>query len=41
MRWTRAPKDYTVGENKIEIEFSNEEQLAHIVDLLVGPGTWS
>ena len=29
------------GKNKIEIEFSNEEQLAHIVDLLAGPGTWS
>ncbi|HIZ18897.1 MAG TPA: ParB/RepB/Spo0J family partition protein [Candidatus Olsenella stercoravium] len=29
------------GKNKIEIEFSDEEQLAHIVDLLAGPGTWS
>ncbi len=29
------------GKNKIEIEFSNEEQLGHIVDLLAGPGTWS
>lgn len=29
------------GKNKIEIEFSDEGQLAHIVDLLSGPGTWS
>ena len=29
------------GKNKIEIEFSSEEELGHIVDLLVGPGTWS
>ncbi len=29
------------GKNKIEIEFSSEEQLAHIVDLLAGPGAWS
>ena len=29
------------GKNKIEIEFASEEQLAHIVDLLAGPGTWS
>ena len=29
------------GKNKIEIEFSSEDQLAHIVDLLVGPGSWS
>lgn len=29
------------GKNKIEIEFSDEEQLAHIVDLLAGPGVWS
>lgn len=29
------------GKNKIEIEFSSEEQLAHIVDLLAGPGSWS
>nr|WP_204813920.1 ParB/RepB/Spo0J family partition protein [Olsenella uli] len=29
------------GKNKIEIEFSDEEQLGHIVDLLSGPGTWS
>lgn len=29
------------GKNKIEIEFSDEEQLAHIVDLLTGPGTWT
>ena len=29
------------GKNKIEIEFSDENQLAHIVDLLAGPGTWS
>lgn len=29
------------GKNKIEIEFSDEEQLAHIVDLLAGPGTWT
>lgn len=29
------------GKNKVEIEFSDEEQLAHLVDLLAGPGTWS
>lgn len=29
------------GKNKIEIEFSSEDQLAHIVDLLAGPGSWS
>lgn len=29
------------GKNKIEIEFSSEYQLAHIVDLLAGPGSWS
>ena len=29
------------GKNKIEIEFSSEDELAHIVDLLAGPGTWS
>ena len=29
------------GKNKIEIEFSDEEQLAHIVDVLAGPGTWT
>ena len=29
------------GKNKIEIEFSDESQLTHIVDLLAGPGTWS
>lgn len=29
------------GKNKIEIEFSDEEQLAHIVDLLAGPGMWT
>lgn len=29
------------GKNKIEIEFADEDQLAHIVDLLAGPGTWS
>ena len=29
------------GKNKIEIEFSDESQLEHIVDLLAGPGTWS
>ena len=29
------------GKNKIEIEFSSEEELGHIVDLLAGPGTWS
>lgn len=28
------------GKNKIEIEFGSEEQLAHIVDLLAGPGSW-
>lgn len=29
------------GKNKIEIEFKNEDELSHIVDLLAGPGTWS
>lgn len=29
------------GKNKIEIEFFSEDQLAHIVDLLAGPGSWS
>ena len=29
------------GKNKVEIEFSDEEQLAHIVDLLAGPHSWS
>lgn len=29
------------GKNKIEIEFSDEDQLARIVDLLAGPGSWS
>lgn len=29
------------GKNKIEIEFASEDQLAHIVDLLAGPGSWS
>lgn len=29
------------GKNKIEIEFSSEDQLAHIVNLLAGPGSWS
>lgn len=29
------------GKNKIEIEFSSEDQLAHIVDLLAGHGSWS
>ena len=29
------------GKNKIEIEFKSEDELAHIVDLLAGPGTWS
>lgn len=29
------------GKNKIEIEFADEDQLAHIVDLLAGPGAWS
>ena len=29
------------GKNKIEIEFKSEDDLAHIVDLLAGPGTWS
>lgn len=28
------------GKNKIEIEFGSEEQLARIVDLLAGPGSW-
>lgn len=28
------------GKNKVEIEFASEEQLARIVDLLAGPGTW-
>lgn len=29
------------GKNKIEIEFASEDELAHIVDLLAGPGAWS
>ena len=29
------------GKNKVEIEFASEEELAHIVELLAGPGTWS
>lgn len=29
------------GKNKIEIEFASEDDLAHIVDLLAGPGSWS
>ena len=29
------------GKNKIEIEFADEDQLTHIVDLLAGPGAWS
>lgn len=29
------------GKNKIEIEFTSEDELARIVDLLAGPGTWS
>lgn len=29
------------GKNKIEIEFKSEDELARIVDLLAGPGTWS
>ena len=29
------------GKNKVEIEFSSEEELAHIVDLLAGPESWS
>lgn len=29
------------GKNRIEIEFSSEDELARIVDLLAGPGTWS
>ena len=29
------------GKNKIEIEFASEDELARIVDLLAGPGTWS
>ena len=29
------------GKNKIEIEFADEDQLAHIVDLLAGPKAWS
>lgn len=29
------------GKNKIEIEFASEDELAHIVDLLAGPRTWS
>ena len=29
------------GKNRIEIEFGTEEELGRIVDLLVGPGTWS
>lgn len=28
------------GKNKIEIEFRDEDELAHIVDLLSGPNTW-
>lgn len=28
------------GKNKVEIEFSSEEELARIVDLLSGPATW-
>lgn len=28
------------GKNKVEIEFSSEEELGRIVDLLAGPGTW-
>ncbi|WP_455137510.1 ParB/RepB/Spo0J family partition protein [Thermophilibacter sp.] len=28
------------GKNKIEIEFKDEEELAHIVDLLAGPSSW-
>lgn len=28
------------GKNKIEIEFKDEDELAHIVDLLSGPATW-
>ena len=29
------------GKNKVEIEFSDEEALAHIVELLAGPRSWS
>lgn len=29
------------GKNRIEIEFASEDELARIVDLLAGPGTWS
>lgn len=29
------------GKNKVEIEFTSEEELGRIVDLLAGPGTWS
>ena len=29
------------GKNKVEIEFSDEEELAHIVELLAGPRSWS
>lgn len=29
------------GKNKVEIEFADEKQLAHIVDLLAGPKAWS
>ena len=29
------------GKNKVEIEFSSEEELGRIVDLLAGPGSWS
>ena len=29
------------GKNKIEIEFASVDELAHNVDLLAGPGTWS
>ena len=28
------------GKNKIEIEFKDEDELAHIVDLLAGPSSW-
>ena len=28
------------GKNKVEIEFADEDQLAHIVELLAGPKTW-
>lgn len=29
------------GKNKVEIEFNDEEQLGHIVELLAGPRSWS